>query len=115
MHMPRLFRKEKGSIGLYWYKGKSFRWNLVQFIINFSIINNNGKFKEGDIVKYNWMAKVQLGERFLREKKAYNKLLIVTKILNKSESNVEYMHALDPQGIGSCACFWLRKAYWWEY
>lgn len=113
--MPYLFGKEKGGLGLHWYKGKSFRWNLVQFIINFNLISNNGKFKEGDVVRYNWMAKVHLGKYFLKDgKNVWNRNLMVTKVLNKYKSNIEYMVCDTPEIKSGCACFWIRKAYWWE-
>jgi hypothetical protein len=115
MHLSNLFKKRKqGSLGLHWYKGKSFLWNLVQFIINFDLINNDGKFKEGDVVRYNWMAKVVLGKKFLNGEEVWRKSLLVTEVLYSSKSNVEYLVLLNSEVQGSCAMFWLRKAYWWE-
>jgi hypothetical protein len=103
------------GLRLDWYKGQSFMWNVVQFIINNGLINHKGKFKEGDKVRYNWMAKIQLGKDYLNGEGVKNKTLEVTHVLYKSKSNVNYkVVGSDNNDDGGCATFWLRKAYWWE-
>lgn len=110
--MPRLFKKREGSIGLHWYKGYSFMWNLIQFIINFNLIDNRGKFKEGDLVKYNWRAKIHLKSLF-DNGWITTEALVVTAITYSDKSGVEY---ITPKGEpNGCDPFWLRKLYWWEY
>lgn len=109
--MPNMSSKKEKSIKLHWYKGKSFAWNLVQFLINFNLFQHRNKFKEGDIVRYNWKAKVHLSSLFKNGWISSGNLL-VTDIKYKDRSGVEYKAYGDDDG--SCDPFWLRKAYWWE-
>jgi hypothetical protein len=106
MHMPRLFKREKGSIGMHWYKGKPFIWNVVQFMINFNLFTNHGRFKVGDKVRYNWKAYVLIKSALWR--KEDHETLTVSEIV-RNGSGVAFK-----EGSG-CDAFWIRKAFFWEY
>jgi hypothetical protein len=41
-------------------KGKGLRYNLIHFFICKDWFSKKGKFKVGDKVKYNWMAKIHI-------------------------------------------------------
>jgi hypothetical protein len=104
--MPRLFKKEEGSVGLHWYKGRSFMWNLVQFMIYFKLFHHRGKFKVGDKVRYNWKAWVRIKSALWGE--SDKGTLTVSEVLYKDKSNVGFEEG------GGCDVFWIRKAFFWE-
>lgn len=89
-----------------WYSGRSFKWNLVQFLIDNNLFHNHGKFKSGDKVRYNWKAKIQIKSAMWR--KSDSGTLTVSEVVYKNKSGVLFV-----EGSG-CDVFWIRKAYWWE-
>lgn len=105
-----IITKSEGKLYLpRWKDHKGFLYYFVQWLIIFSVImpfvfSNNGKFKIGDRVKYNWKANIKL--KSIVEKR--ENIRIVSKALYKDKGNVEFTNG------DSCACFWIRKCYFWE-
>jgi hypothetical protein len=87
-------------------KGKGLLYNLVHLFIAKDIFNNVGKFKVGDKIKYNWMAKVYIPLAMKLDKRR-DQTLTISEVYCKGE-NVNFI-----EGCGA-SVFWLRKAYWWE-
>jgi len=88
---------------------RTFLHYFVQWLIILSAImpflfSNNGKFKVGDRVKYNWKANIQL--KSIVDKR--DRTRTVSKVLYVDKGNVEFTNG------DSCACFWIRKCYFWE-
>lgn len=99
-----------------WYKDESFMWNVVQFIINNDLCDHKGKFEEGDVVRYNWKAMVQIGSLFRKGgfyDGRHKRNLLITGSEYKSKSNYNYIE-YGTNERGSTDAFWLRHAYWWE-
>jgi hypothetical protein len=88
-----MYQKENGLI-----------FNLIHFFICKNWFDNTGKFKVGDKVKYNWMAKVMIASVVKRKE---DKTLTVSKVICNGQ-NVEF------EECSGSSAFWLRKAYWWE-
>lgn len=83
---------------------------ILSFIVNKIVLNipalanrNNGRFQAGDKVKYNWMAKVVLGDFIVC---AYPEPMIVSHYETWS-SNQENVCFTNEHG---CSVFWLTRA-----
>jgi hypothetical protein len=95
------------------HKIKPLHW-LVWQLIKFGFCHNKGKFKPGDLVKYNWKAwtyihlAIDLPKRGILVVEGYSKW-------SKDQSHCEYTRLNDPtHDIKACDTFWLRRIYWWE-
>lgn len=79
------------------------KW-MANFILTHFPHRNDGRFKKGDVVKYNWMAKSIIGSAIKNKLKP----MTVERHLYSDKSNVEFTN------LDSCASFWVRKLYFWE-
>jgi hypothetical protein len=104
--MIKIFKKIKKL------KSKPLLYTVVHFIIEMNWFNQTGKFKEGDLVKYNWKAKAYIRSVYDREKSIKK----ITKIITyKSGSESCEYTPIDKKGYSSgCDVFWIRKCYLWE-
>jgi hypothetical protein len=85
---------------------------IVHFIIVKGLFQNTGKFKPGDIVKYNWKARYYLGKTFLNSQHKNGLKQIVSIITYKDGSQAaNYVDMDDETEEGSCDVFWIKKAY----
>ena len=88
-----------------WYRDMSLKKNIVQFLINKRIYENDC-FKVGDVVSYNWRAKWHLGNVY---KERAGKRLKITHI-TYYPSDYTFGYYVDENGeIGSCDSFWISK------
>lgn len=93
-----------------WYARSASLRYVIAWIIWLSTfsdyIANRGKFKVGDRVKYNWMAKVQLYSPNYHGD--FEGIRAVTEILYHDESGLQFSDdtSSDP--------FWVRALYFWE-
>ena len=86
---------------------RKFAMALVHFIIENEWLQNRGRFKPGDKVKYNWMAKVYISTAIEHKKE---QTLTITKLLCDDLSGVDYEYQEEGQiKTGSCDPFWLTK------
>ena len=85
---------------------------VVFWLIKHNLCQNVGKFKEGDLVTYNWKAKYYINSVYKDEcKEGIKKITSITKY---SDSECcDYVN-LSNGDDGSCDVFWIRKYYWWE-
>ena len=82
---------------LYWY----VYWQIGRGLYQ------NTHFKKGDIVKYNWKAKVVIDTLYQRDK---NKLKEI-KMIIKCKDGSGYFNYIDlvDRTEGGCDSFWLRR------
>jgi len=85
---------------------------IVHFIIVKGLFQNIGKFKQGDIVKYNWKARFYLSKSFLNSHNK-NGLKQIGAIFTYKDGSqcAHYVDMDDETDEGSCSVFWLTKAY----
>ncbi len=77
---------------------------IIYLMIKYNLFSNVGKFKEGDIVKYNWKAKYHINTVYERENKPMRILSTTSRI---SYETCDYIS--DDSSISSCDVFWLTK------
>lgn len=89
------------------FQNKLIHWFLewlVYRLIDLKINLNRNNFKPGDLLKYNWKAKVILWS-------------IIKKGL-KPRVMLEYLYPdnlrVEFEDGDTCSSFWLRKLYFWE-
>ncbi len=88
-------------------------YRLVFWLIKNNRCQNTKKFKEGDLVVYNWKAKYYLGFLYFQEREGgIKKITAITKYSNGSES-CDYINLSNNDRSG-CDVFWVRKCYFWE-
>jgi len=81
---------------------------IIRYIIENMPYRNKGKFKEGDIVKYNWMAKTDIKTAIQDE---IGHSLLITNIQKYSDNSetCSYVNMITGEQ-SSCDVFWLTKA-----
>lgn len=79
-------------------------YNLVQWMIDKDLFHHRGKFKPGDIVVYNWKAKMHIASAIEDDLEPR----VIMNIIYEDGSGLEFADGdtTDP--------FWVRKAHWWE-
>ena len=86
---------------------------VVFWLIKHNLCQNTGKFKEGDLVTYNWKAKYYIDTVYKNERElGIKKITSITKYSDGSEG-CDYINLSDGDESG-CDVFWVRKCYWWE-
>lgn len=92
-----------------WYARSPLLHYIVQWIIYLSIfypfLRNDGKYKVGDKVRYNWKGKVHI---YTVTDHKGDITRTVSEVLFESKSNLSFT-----DGSG-CAAFWVRRKYFWE-
>jgi hypothetical protein len=83
---------------------------LVGVMIRKRLFVHQGKFKEGDIVIFNWKARVTIASA-IREQLGPH--IIINIIKYKDNDGIEWKDHKYYGTSGSDA-FWLRKIYFWE-
>ena len=88
----------------------SWLYRLVFFCIKKGWFTNAGKFKQGDLVKYNWKSRVYINSIYEGNKgKVFQ---VESTKLYTDESDIVYFS--NDSNKDSASSFWLRKLYWWE-
>jgi len=84
-----------------------FYWllhGLVQWMIDKDLFHHRGKFNPGDIVVYNWKAKIYIASAIENDLEPRT----VVDVIYDDKSGLEFIDGdtTDP--------FWMRKLHWWE-
>ena len=103
----------KSLFGL--YQNPILLFIINNYFLKFHSGANDGTFKPGDKVKYNWMAMVVLGESYILDKTCINSFTIKGyPEWSRDKGNVEFLEGqwCDRAGdmnFDGCSCFWITK------
>jgi hypothetical protein len=83
---------------------------IVGVMIRENLFTHKGKFKIGDIVTYNWKAKIIIASAI----KDYPGPHIITSVISYTRSDGIEWKDHKFYGTSGADAFWLRKVYFWE-
>ena len=84
---------------------KKLKWLIDYKLVFISCFSNQGRFKEGDVLTYNWKAKISLAPLVAKKPK----VRIVKSVKRHKNQDTIYFMCGDLS-----ACFWQRKLFFWE-